>query len=114
LLENTQLISKMSNTELPWQSIARKKQQEQLNAIPSSWLLKTLPAANRTNILAVPRESGILTEAELDITENHDATTLVQQLAEGRLKSVDVVTAFCKRAAIAQQLVSLAIEAEYE
>jgi amidase len=31
---------------------------------------------------------------------------LVQGLAAKRLKSVDVVTAFCKRAAIAQQLVN--------
>jgi len=95
----------MSETEAPWQSIARRKQQEQINAIPKSWTLKTRPAADRSNVLAIPRECGILSARDIEITEKYDATELVQELAAKRLKSVDVVTAFCKRAAIAQQLV---------
>jgi amidase len=101
----SQTQAKMSQIEAPWRSIARRKQQEQANAIPQSWLLKTRPAANRKNVLAIPRECGILSAREIEITEKYDATTLVQQLAVKKLKSVDVVTAFCKRAAIAQQLV---------
>lgn len=96
----------MSQTEAPWQSVARRKQQEQNYAIPKSWILKTRPAADRNNVLAIPRECGILSGREIEITEKYDATVLVQELAAKRLKSVDVVTAFCKRAAIAQQLVS--------
>lgn len=96
----------MSQAEAPWRSIARRKQQEQINAIPKHWTLKTRPPANRNNVLAVPRESGILSAREIEITEKYDATALVQELAAKRLKSVDVVTAFCKRAAIAQQLVN--------
>jgi amidase len=61
-------------------------------------------------VLDVPRRSGILTKKELDITENHDATDLVSKMAKGELKSVEVVTAFCKRAAIAQQCVSCLTE----
>jgi amidase len=99
----------MSKTEAPWQSIARRKQQEQTNAIPQDWILKTRPTANRNNVLAIPRECGILSAREIEITEKYDATALVQELAAKRLKSVDVVTAFCKRAAIAQQLVSRSI-----
>jgi amidase len=100
-----QTQAKMSHTEAPWQSIARRKQQEQANAIPQSWTLKTRPAANRKDVLAIPRECGLLNAREIEITEKYDATTLIQQLAARKLKSVDVVTAFCKRAAIAQQLV---------
>lgn len=96
----------MSETEAPWQSIARRKQQEQSNAIPQSWTLKNRPSASRKNVLGIPRECGILSARELEITEKYGATALVQELAAKRLKSVDVVTAFCKRAAIAQQLVS--------
>jgi amidase len=96
----------MAETEAPWQLIARRKQQEQSDAIPQSWTLKTRPAASRNNVLAIPRECGILSARELELTEKYDATALVQELAAKRLKSVDVVTAFCKRAAIAQQLVS--------
>lgn len=96
----------MSQPESPWQSIARRKQQEQVDAIPKSWILKTRPSADRNNVLAIPRECHILSAREIEITEKYDATALVEQLAAKRLKSVDVVTAFCKRAAIAQQLVS--------
>lgn len=96
----------MSQSEAVWQSIARRKKQEQSNLIPKDWTLKTRPVANRNDVLAVPRECGLLSDQEIQITENHDATTLVKELAARRLKSVDVVTAFCKRAAIAQQLVS--------
>ena len=96
----------MTETEAPWQLIARRKQLEQSNAIPQDWTLKTRPAASRKNVLAIPRECGILSAQEIEITEKYDATALVKELAAKRLKSVDVVTAFCKRAAIAQQLVS--------
>jgi amidase len=95
----------MSQIEAPWHTIARRKQQEQTNAIPQGWTLKTRPAANRKDVLAIPRECGLLGAREIEITEKYDATALVHQLAAKKLKSVDVVTAFCKRAAIAQQLV---------
>lgn len=95
----------MSQTEASWQSIASRKQQEQINAIPKHWTLKTRPSAARNNVLAIPRECGILSAREIELTEKYDATALVKELAAKRLKSVDVVTAFCKRAAIAQQLV---------
>ena len=96
----------MSQSEAVWQSIARRKKQEQSNLIPKDWTLKIRPTANCNDVLAVPRECGLLSDQEIQITENYDATTLVKELAARRLKSVDVVTAFCKRAAIAQQLVS--------
>jgi amidase len=96
----------MSETEAPWQPVARRKQKEQKDAIPQDWTLKTRPTPDRNNVLAIPRECGVLSAKEIEITEKYDATALVQELAAKRLKSVDVVTAFCKRAAIAQQLVS--------
>ncbi|KAJ4327287.1 hypothetical protein N0V84_002300 [Fusarium piperis] len=51
------------------------------------------------------RKSGILNDLEIEITEKYSATRLVGKMARGDFKAVDVVTAFCKRAAIAQQLV---------
>lgn len=95
----------MSQTEAPWQSIARRKRQEQQSSIPKDWILKTRPAAKRNNVLAVPRECGLLSAREIELTERYDATGLVREIAAKKLRSVDVVTAFCKRAAIAQQLV---------
>ncbi|KAI1068702.1 hypothetical protein LB507_006217 [Fusarium sp. FIESC RH6] len=59
------------------------------------------PAKNVTNI---PRTCGILTEQELDITENYDATALAAAIASKKFTSVAVVTAFAKRAIVAHQL----------
>lgn len=53
-----------------------------------------------------PSENGLLSAEELQIT-NSSATDLTKKLAVGQLKSVDVTLAFCKRAALAHQLVSL-------
>lgn len=58
--------------------------------------------------MGVPKSCGILTSEELAITES-SAVDLVSQLAAGKLTSVAVTTAFCKRAAIAHQLVSILI-----
>lgn len=57
------------------------------------------------NILDFPRRSGLLTNDEIDITENYDAVSLLEAMASGELTSLAVTTAFCKRAAIAHQLV---------
>lgn len=95
-----------------WQDIAARKQRERADRIPFQWKLSPahIPAESRTNVLSVPRECGLLSEQELNITENHDASALVAALSSGKLKAVDVTTAFCKRAAIAHQLTNCLTE----
>ncbi|KAJ9134538.1 Amidase [Coniochaeta hoffmannii] len=56
------------------------------------------------NVTAVPRESGILTEKELDITEKYDAVSLADAIANKKLTAVEVATAFAKRAIVAHQV----------
>ncbi|KAL3456855.1 amidase signature domain-containing protein [Aspergillus heterothallicus] len=90
-----------------WELKAQRKREELANKIPSEWRLSSNlidKAKSTDNILHLPRESGILSEDEVDITENHDATALLQRLTSGELSASRVATAFCKRAAIAQQL----------
>lgn len=94
----------------PWRDIAARKKAEQLDRIPEAWRLPDSTDSNQNNILQVPRESGILNEVELQITEDYDATELVDELANGNLTSEAVATAFCKRAAIAQQLTNCLTE----
>lgn len=88
--------------------------QEKLSAnaakIPKEWQLpsKYLENVNTNsdlNVLDIPRTCDILNEKEIDITENYDATALLEKMASKQLSSYDVVLAFCKRAAIAHQLV---------
>ncbi|KAG6024877.1 hypothetical protein E4U41_001661 [Claviceps citrina] len=56
------------------------------------------------NVTGIPRQCGLLSRRELDITENYDATALAGAIASRELTSVDVVSAFAKRALIAHQL----------
>ncbi|OQU96987.1 hypothetical protein CLAIMM_02992 [Cladophialophora immunda] len=73
--------------------------------IPEEWLLKDLPSEDVTNVMSLPYTSGLMTEEELALTEL-DATELLQRLCKGEVKSYTVTRAFCKRAAIAQQVVN--------
>lgn len=92
-----------------WQDLVTAKQQECKEKIPLEWRINTEhPALAETPRLIeadIPRRSGLLSDTELDITENYTASQLLVRLATGRVSSLDVTTAFCKRAAIAQQLV---------
>ncbi|KAL2869120.1 putative general amidase [Aspergillus lucknowensis] len=90
-----------------WQDKAQRKREELASKIPPEWRLssKLLEKANSTDsLLGIPRESGILSDREIIITENSDATGLLERLTSGELTASEVATAFCKRAAIAQQL----------
>lgn len=88
---------------MDWQAIASEKKSQLQASIPQEWRIKTLPTDD--SVMSFPKSSGILTPEELSITES-SATELVQDLASGKLSSVAVTTAFCKRAALAHQLVS--------
>ena len=102
-----------------WKQLALSKRVATFNKIPKSWLLPLEQASQYTStnpisVLNVPRESGLLTPKELDITELYDATDLVAQMAKGTLTSVEVVTAFCKRASIAHQTTNCLTEIFFE
>lgn len=85
-----------------WRSIATRKQEERSARVPEAWRLSSSSFTGKLPI-SVPRECGLLSAEELRITENNDATSLLTALTGGKLKSLDITTAFCKRAAIAQQ-----------
>jgi amidase len=87
-----------------WQSISKRKKEEQWSRIPPEYRLKDIPP-NLKSVLHIPRTCGLLTPEELAITEQYDATALAEAIRSRSLKSVDVARAFCKRAAIAHQLV---------
>jgi len=98
-----------------WQVRAAKKRQQSLEAIPKAWRLPDsilqmldMPLESQPNKLIdldIPRRSGLLSERELEITEQYTVAELLAQLSSGALTSLEVTVAFAKRAAIAQQLV---------
>jgi amidase len=90
----------------PWEEIRDRKKAEQAARIPEEWKLepKILKEAEQVRNLRDYAEScGVLTPKELEIT-NQDVTDLAAKIAVGTYSSVEVVTAFCKRCAIGQQL----------
>lgn len=97
-----------------WQQKTAAKKAEASAKIPSEWRLPEnfleQVAQNGQIALDIPSKCGILTPAELAITEIPDATALRDKLASQELTAVEVTTAFCKRAAIAQQLVTCLTE----
>jgi len=88
-----------------WQEIAAKKQAQREALIPPKWRLDASKYQSRSNLLNVPVECGILSGRQVDITSNYDAVELLAQMRDGSFSVEEVVTAFCARAAIAQQLV---------
>ena len=90
---------------MSWEDVARAHRAKQLDNIPKEWLLKSVP--NDLNVLHVPSESGLLTARELEITDTVDINRTLTNLAQGAWSSVEVTTAYYKRAVIAHQLVSL-------
>jgi hypothetical protein len=101
-----------------WQNLITKKHIENQQKITQyameSEHYADCSLTNPISVLSIPRTCGVLTPSELDITETYDATALLMQIASGRLKSVDVARAFCKRATIAQQTVNCLTETMFE
>ncbi|KAI2909198.1 hypothetical protein CBS11852_322 [Aspergillus niger] len=103
-----------------YQSIAARKQQHLDSLIPPEWRLNAsqIPAgmlsvadsvtnpsySESINVVDIPRTCGLLTPHELHITEDYDIRSLLKELHSKRLSAEEVTRAFCKRAAIAQQL----------
>lgn len=97
------------NCKLTRQSIIAK--------IPTHWRLDTSapPAVSLPrNVLPLISLSGKLSDHELEITSVLDATALLQQIHSGRWTAEEVTVAFCKRAALAHQLVNCLMDIDFD
>jgi amidase len=92
-----------------WEDIATAKRAELLNSIPKDWLIPDAikPPEDQLDVTTFPDQSGWFTPTELEITSK-SAAELLEDLRTGKWTSQAVTKAFCKRAAAAHQLVSLA------
>lgn len=94
-----------------WQEIAAANQKHVLDAIPSKWKLNPEQKekySKLTDVRPVPRDCGLLTAEQLEITESK-AVDILANLKSKKWSSVQVTQAFCGRAAIAHQMVRLAL-----
>ncbi|KAJ3880439.1 general amidase [Lentinula edodes] len=92
-----------------WKIRCAQRKQSQLDSIPREWLIEA-PPANQMNVMQIPRDSALLSIRELEITETVDVEVILQKLASTEWSSVEVTTAFYKRAIIAQQLTNCLTE----
>lgn len=101
LVERKALVKGTDQYESKRQEIVQKLQ----DSIPPEFYLDQSIIENPPlDVTGIPASCGILTPSEISITEDHDATSLAEAIAQRKYTAVEVTTAFCKRAAIAHQL----------
>lgn len=92
-----------------YQLVATRKKANQWSKIPEDWRISADQFKTLTNVMDIPLSCGVLSETDVRITSDYDATALLEQV-KARVWSVEqVVVSFCKRAAIAHQLVCAVI-----
>ncbi|PSK46489.1 hypothetical protein B9Z65_5457 [Elsinoe australis] len=98
-----------------WEEIAASKRQQLADSIPQEWRIPAsqMPPESQLNVLDWPSTSGFFTPQELEITEL-TASQLLGQLRSGHKTSEEVTRAFCKRAAVAQQLTNCLSETLFD
>lgn len=103
-----------TDTSTPvWKLTSAQKRAEQYAAIPIEWRIdQPVPLPKDTD--SYLRSSGCLTADEITITEVEDVRVLLRQIATRHFSAVQVLKAFAKRAAIAQQLVKCCTEIMFE
>ncbi|KAF9731767.1 hypothetical protein PMIN02_008376 [Paraphaeosphaeria minitans] len=104
----------------PWHELAAAHRENQRECINTDWLLSPELLAQIAGIgqsdegrLIARRavdKSKLLTDQELEITESYSVRGLLEGIATGRMSAWEVTQAFCKRAALAQQLTSCLTE----
>jgi amidase len=94
----------MTTPNLDWKQRAAARKAQQELTFPKEWIIKDLPSKETLNVVDIPETCGILTPKEIQITTSN-VSLLLKNLAEAIWSSVEVTTAFAKRAVIAHQLV---------
>ncbi|KIX07405.1 uncharacterized protein Z518_02058 [Rhinocladiella mackenziei CBS 650.93] len=97
-----------------WQETAVTFQVALKSKIPPEWVLPDMRTTRPRNIMPIFKTCGVLTDRELEITEVEDAVTLLEKLHSKTWSSLDVTVAFCKRAAVAQQLINCLMDIDFE
>lgn len=98
--------STIKMTQGDYRIIAHEKRLQRSQKIPTAWTLDEEKRQGTFNPLDLPITCGILSDTEIDITSKYDATSLLMGIKIGTWSVEQVTTAFCKRAAIAHQMVN--------
>lgn len=66
------------------------------------------------NVIPIFASAGILSPREIEITTSQDATTILERIRQRAWSAEEVTRAFCKRAAMAHQLVRCLMDVDFE
>lgn len=91
---------------MDWKELVADKRRRQLESIPSGWLIP-IPSNSVLDVTAIPKDCGLLSDKESQITNTVDVELLLKKLATAEWSAIEVTTAFYKRAIIAHQLVRM-------
>lgn len=91
-----------------WKAKAAAKREAIRNSIPKEWIIDGVSPETVPRAMDFPFEKH-LSQGEMEITEL-SVTELLDRLAKGQYKAVEVARAFAHRAAIAHQLVNCCLE----
>ncbi|OJJ05441.1 hypothetical protein ASPVEDRAFT_86789 [Aspergillus versicolor CBS 583.65] len=104
-----------SRRQVQWQKIASDKREANMMKIRPEWLLEPQvleDGRSRRSIVGDYME-GLLDTKSRYVTDM-DVPELVARMESGALSAVEVVTAFCKRAAYAHQLCNILLEIRFD
>ncbi|KAF4618352.1 hypothetical protein G7Y89_g14950 [Cudoniella acicularis] len=108
----------MAAAPAPWIEIARLKNEEQSQRIPSEWKINTATFNFQTHDdltqKAIWDKISILSSRDREITDENDAVDIVEKIKAGEYSVTEVTEAFCKRAAVAHQLTNCLTEIFFE
>jgi hypothetical protein len=110
VVEETPLAPAKKTSTLPWKQRATLKRQQQAAQIPEQWRLNPIPSPLPRSALEFIDECDLLSPREHQITSTLNTSRLLSRIASKEISSLEVATAFCKRAAIAQQLTGCCTE----
>jgi len=97
------------NMPTTWQELAAEKRARQAASIPKEWLIN-LPSDDTLDVTDIPAKCGLVSARDLEITEVSSVAVLLSKISTGTWSSVEVCTAFCKRAVIAHQVTNCLTE----
>ncbi|KAI9063035.1 general amidase [Trametes sanguinea] len=102
-------MSSEGNAGAGWQEAVADKRKRLQGLIPQEWIIPPVPE-DQQNVLDIPKNCGLLTDRELEITNAPDVAILLKKLASAEWSAVEVTTAFSKRAIVAHQVVNCLTE----
>ncbi|KAF5019795.1 hypothetical protein F66182_8164 [Fusarium sp. NRRL 66182] len=98
---------------MSWKAIAKAAQAEVLDSIPACWRLDPEEYRSLKNVTSVPRTCGILTDAQLKMTD-FTAVEIIKRIEARELTAVQVLEAFAARTAVAHQLTNCLMDWFYD